>query len=198
TFGEIYVGATLGRFAAAHPGLTFDLRLSDRYADLAGEGIDLAFRIGSAEVLSIKTRKLGAFQSVAVASPTYLENFGTPATPQDLRAHGCIVDTNRRSPRRWRFFDNGTEVLADVQGRFHVNSARAAVELAVAGQGIAYAPRFALKAEIESGSLVQLLPGFTGESGPVSAAYLEGRTLPRKIRALIDFAATDIRAAGIL
>ena len=198
TFGEIYVGGMLGRFAAAHPGLTFDLRLSDRYADLAGEGIDLAFRIGSSEVRSIKTRKLGAFQSLAVASPAYLARFGTPATPQDLHAHGCIIDTNRRTPRRWRFYDTGTEVPVDVQGRFHVNSARAAVELAVAGQGIAYAPRFALTAEIESGSLVQLLPGFSGESGPVNAVYLEGRTLPRKIRALIDFAVTDIRAAGIL
>jgi DNA-binding transcriptional LysR family regulator len=198
TFGEIYVGGMLGRFAAAHPGLTFDLRLSDRYADLAGEGIDLAFRIGSSEVRSIKTRKLGAFQSLAVASPAYLARFGTPATPQDLHAHGCIIDTNRRTPRRWRFYDTGTEVPVDVQGRFHVNSARAAVELAVAGQGIAYAPRFALTAEIESGSLVQLLPGFSGESGPVNAVYLEGRTLPRRIRALIDFAVTDIRAAGIL
>ena len=45
---------------------------------------------------------------------------------------------------------------------------------------------------------VQLLPGFSGESGPVNAVYLEGRTLPRKIRALIDFAVTDIRASGIL
>lgn len=93
--------------------------------------------------------ELGAFQSLAGASPAYLARFGTPATPQDLHAHGCIIDTNLPTSRRWRFYDTGTEVPVDVQGRFHVNSARAAVELAVAGQGIAYAPRFALTAEIE-------------------------------------------------
>ena len=37
----------LRRFAAPHPGLRIDLRLSDAYVDLASEGIDLAFRIGA-------------------------------------------------------------------------------------------------------------------------------------------------------
>jgi len=37
-----------------------------------------------------------------------------------------------------------------------------------------------------------------GEVSPLSAVYLEGRVLPRKVRALIDFAADDIRAADIL
>lgn len=198
TFGEAYVGGMLGRFAAVNPGLSFDLRLNDRYADLASEGIDLAFRIGATDMLSIKTRKLGTVQSAAVASPAYVARFGQPALPEDLRAHDCIVDTNRRTPRRWRFFQDGTESFAEIQGRFHVNSARAAVELAIAGHGIAYAPRFALSDAIKSGRLVPVLTGFTGESGPISAAYLEGRALPRKIRALIDFASDDLRAAGIL
>lgn len=198
TFGEIYVGGMLGRFAAANPGLSFDLRLNDRYADLASEGIDLAFRIGTTDMLSIKTRKLGTFQSVAVASPAYVARFGTPVTLDDLRAHDCIVDTNRRTPKRWRFFRDGAETFAEVQGRFHVNSARAAVELATAGLGIAYAPSFALSDAINSGSLLPVLTSLSGESGPISAVYLEGRALPRKIRALIDFASEDIRAAGIL
>jgi hypothetical protein len=36
------------------------------------------------------------------------------------------------------------------------------------------------------------------ETGPLSAVYLEGRQLPRKIRALIDFAVNDIGGAEIL
>lgn len=198
TFGEVYVSGMLGRFAAQNPGLTFDLRLSDRFADLAADGIDLAFRIGKSETLSIKARKLGTFQALAVASPAYIAAFGQPSTPAELADHGCIVDTNRRTPRRWQFFHGGAQIKVDVQGRFHVNSARAAAELAIAGFGIAYAPRFALSDALEAGRLVGLLPDYAGESGPVSAVYLEGSALPRKIRALIDFAFEDIRAAGAL
>ncbi|GLO80031.1 hypothetical protein MACH23_34520 [Sulfitobacter pontiacus] len=51
TFGEVYVAGMLARFAEAHPDLTFDLRLDDRYVDLAADGIDLAFRMGVSETL---------------------------------------------------------------------------------------------------------------------------------------------------
>jgi DNA-binding transcriptional LysR family regulator len=198
TFGEAYVAAMLGLIAEAHPGLDIDLRLNDRYADLAGEGIDLAFRIGQSEMLSLKSRKLGEFRSLAVASPGYVAQHGAPGSPAALAEHDCIVDTNRRVPRRWTFRKAGAEHVAQVTGRFHVNSARAAVALAESGLGIAYAPRFALCEALAEGRLVPVLEGFDGETGPVSAVYLEGRSLPRKLRALIDFALEDIRSADIL
>ena len=198
TFGEVYVAAMLGRFACAHPGLTVDLRLSDAYADLARDGIDLAFRLGQSDMLSLKARKLGTFTSVAVASPAYIAANGSPQTPQDLTSHACIVDTNRRVARRWTFYQDTAEHVVTVDGRFRVNSASAALELAAAGLGIAYAPRFALSGRIESGALAPVLTTYQGETGPLSAVYLEGRSIPRKIRALIDFALADIRDTGIL
>lgn len=198
TFGEIYLGAMLGRFSRANPGLTLDLRLNDRYVDLATEGIDLAFRMGSTGMVSLKTRKIGNFQGAVVASPEYVATHGAPLTPDDLSGHNCIVDTNRRSPRRWVFQRDGTDVVANVQGKMLVNSARAAAGLAINGLGIANTPRFAVHDALASGALVELLEGYRGESGTLSAVYLEGRALPRKVRALIDFAIEDIRSADIL
>ncbi|MBY6116929.1 LysR family transcriptional regulator [Mameliella alba] len=198
TLGEIYLAAMLGRFAEANPGLSLDLRLSDSFADLASEGIDLAFRIGQSEMLSLKARKLGESRSLLVASPSYVAAHGAPEAPEQLSAHSCIVDTNRRIPRRWRFLRDGAEHVAHVEGRFHVNSARAAAELALAGQGLAYAPRFAVWSELAAGRLVPVMTAYEGEAGALSAVYLEGRVLPRKVRALIDFALRDIRSAGIL
>ncbi len=198
TFGEIYVSGMLARFGAKNPALRFDLRLNDRYADLASEGIDLAIRIGQSEMLSLKARKLGEFHSMLVASPAYVASHGAPTTPDDLQAHACILDSNRRSPRRWTFHRGDDEHTVNVEGQFQVNSARVAVDLAIDGLGIAYAPRFALYDALAAGSLVPLLAEYTGTRGPVSAVYLEGRTLPRKIRALIDFALEDIRSADIL
>lgn len=198
TFGELYVCGMLGRFAQKNPGLTFDLRLNDRYADLASEGIDLAFRIGRSEMLSVKERKLGELRSRLVASPAYLAAHGQPKRPEDLEHHSCIVDTNRRVPRRWVFRKGAAQLVAQVQGRFHVNSARAAAELAAAGLGIAYAPRFALCDGLALGSLVEVMAAYTADTATINAVYLEGRALPRKVRALIDFAVQDIRTADAL
>lgn len=198
TFGEIYVTKMLGRFAAQHPSLAIDLRLTDHFSDLASEGIDLAFRIGKTETLSVKARKLGAFQVFAAASPDYLTRHGTPRRPGDLTEHACILDTNRRTPSRWTFVRDGQAEIVTVSGRFMVNSAQAACELAAAGHGIVYSPKFALGDALADGRLVRLLDDHEGEETPISAVYLEGRTLPRKLRALIDFAQQDIRTAGIL
>ncbi|MCV2870272.1 LysR family transcriptional regulator [Defluviimonas sp. WL0002] len=198
TFGETYVVGMLGRFAQQHPDLTLDLRLDDRFVDLAAEGIDLAFRVGRSEMLSIKTRKLGEVQTFLVASPQYLARSGTPRTPADLAGHAFIVDTNRRDPRRWPLWKDGAETVVTVEGRLLVNSVRAACALAAAGKGIAFAPKFAIRDDLAAGRLSTLLDGYTGSPSPVSAAYLEGRTLPRKIRALIDFAASDIRSTNLL
>ena len=197
TFGELYVVGMLGRFAALHPGLSIDLRLSDRFADLAAEGIDLAFRLGQSDLTSLKVRRLGAFRSVVVASPGYLAQHGAPLTPADLAAHDCILDTNRRLPRRWSFVRDGAEVAVTVGGRFQVNSARGAAELAAHGLGVANVPDFAVRSQIDAGALVPLLQDCAGEPTPLGAVYLEGRSLPRKVRALIDFAVQDIRQAGL-
>ena len=198
TFGEIYVGGMLGRFGAKHPNLTLDLRLDDAFVDLATDGIDLAFRIGQMDVQPLKARKLGAFQGLVVASPPYLKQHGTPLSPVELTDHQCIIDTNRRTPRRWLYREGNLEKSVDITGSFIVNSARTASELAAQGLGVAYLPKFAVGDGISSGRLVQILEGYFTDAVPIHAIYLEGRRLPRKVRALIDFAHEDIRQAGIL
>jgi DNA-binding transcriptional LysR family regulator len=198
TFGEIWVAGMLERFGQRNPALSFDLRLNDRHVDLATEGIDLAFRMGRSETQSLKARKLGGFSSHLVASPEYLARRGSPLEPAELAGHDCIIDTNRRNPRRWSFGIGADETSVTVQGRFQVNSARAAVELAIKGRGLAYAPRFVLREALATGLVVPVLPDLAGETSALSAVYLEGRVLPRKVRALIDFAAEDIKAADLL
>lgn len=198
TFGEIWVAGMLERFGRMHPAMSFDLRLNDRHVDLAEEGIDVAFRLGRTDTHSLKARKLGSFRSILVASPDYLARKGMPQKPDDLTAHDCIVDTNRRTARRWVFDQDGEARAITVAGRFQVNSARAAVELAVKGQGLAFVPRFALGDTMARGLIRQVLPDCAGEPSPLNAVYLEGRVLPRKVRALIDFAAEDIRHSDSL
>ncbi len=198
TFGEVWVAKMLARFGARNPGLTFDLRLDDRHVDLATQGIDLAFRLGPSEMLSLRTRRLGRLHTLVVASPEYIATHGAPDHPQALAQHACIVDTNRRTPRRWSFTGPEGPLCVTVQGRFHVNSAQVAVALAEDGMGLANVPRFALGERLKTGRLVALLPDLESDGGPVSAVYLEGRSLPRKLRALIDFAQEDITSANIL
>src|SRR4029079_6173010 len=46
-FGVRHVAPAVAAFLAAHPGVRFDVSLSDRIVDLVEEGFDLALRIGA-------------------------------------------------------------------------------------------------------------------------------------------------------
>ena len=192
TFGEVFLQGLLRRFAEPHPGLTIDLRLSDRYVDLATEGIDLAFRIGAPSVSALRARKLGEVRSRIVAAPDYLARNAPPEQPADLADHACILDTNRAVPSRWEVIHGAQVVPVEVKGRFLVNSARAARDLALAGCGIAFCPDFVLADDLAQGRLVALLPGYETPRRPLNAIYLDGPVLPRKVRALIDFAVREM------
>lgn len=197
TLGEIYIEGLLSRFAAQHPGLAIDLRLNDAYVDLASNGIDLAFRVGTPEASSLKVRKLGMISSSLVGSPDYLARHGAPRTPRDLGDHFCIIDTNRRDSR-WVFLDGGQEVVGTPSRRFMVNSAQVARNWAVAGCGITLCPDFVLQQDISAGRLIPLLENYDKPSHPFNILYLEGNVLPRKVRALIDFALEDIKKSSLL
>ena len=191
TLGETYVACMLGRFADAHPGVTIDLRLNDAYVDLASEGIDLAMRVGLGDALAVKARMLGEMRSGLVASPDYLSEHGNPETIEALADHALILDSNMRNPRRWTLTRKGQSTTLEAAGNFIVNSARAAADLAAADRGIAFAPTFASGDHLAAGRLVPVLPEYSGSSNRVSAVYLEGRKLPTRVRALIEFAVGD-------
>lgn len=186
TLGEIYIQGLVSSFAALHPNLVIDLRLSDAYVDLASNGIDLAFRVGTPEGHSLKTRKLGVITSSVVASPGYLEKNKAPDTPQDLSEHVCITDTNRHDAR-WLFREGEKEIIGVPLRRFMVNSALVARDWAIAGCGISLCPDFVLTQDIAEGRLVPLLEDYDKPTHPFNIIYLEGNVLPRKVRALIDF-----------
>lgn len=198
TFGALYMRGLVSRFAALHPDLAIDLQLNDRYVDLAAQGVDVAFRIGEPDLQTQRVRRLGTIRTALVAAPSYLACASRPDRPEDLAQHACVVDTNRRDPLHWRFSRDGEEFDVAIRGRLSVNNAQVASELAMDGFGLAVCPRFVVEDDIRAGRLVSLLEDHEPIGLPLNIVYLGGRTMPRKLRALIDFAVADIGQRQVL
>ena len=60
--------------------------LSDRNADLVGDHIDLAVRIGDLADSSMVATRLGRMRIVACAHSALLAKYGEPQRPRDLAA----------------------------------------------------------------------------------------------------------------
>lgn len=186
TYGELFVVPQLRRFAAPHPGLSVDVRLTDRYVDLAADGVDLAIRIGALADSALVARRIGATSFLLVAAPDYFRVHGVPQNPDDLAQHQCIRDSNMRSDGAWPLHDNGAPQRVTPRGRFTVNSLTAARDLALAGEGIAYCPDYLVADALADGRLVALPAQFCGPPLPINAVHLPARQLARRTRALID------------
>jgi len=187
TFGELFLVPALHAFGARYPAIDVDLTLTDRFVDLVEDRFDLAIRIADLPDSTLVARRLADMRLIVCAAPAYLALHGEPLQPSDLARHACIVDTNFRQPWLWPFTADGQRTSVRVAGRYAVNSARAACDLAIAGDGIALAPDFVAASHIAAGRLRPLLTAFATPPRGIWAVYPHRRHLALRLRVLIDF-----------
>lgn len=190
TFGEQHLAPALADFLARYPEIVLDVELTDRFTDLAGEGFDLALRIGRLPDSSLVARRLGASRMLTCAAPAYLARHGTPAHPTELAAHRCLTLNGVTTPGQWWYEERGRQLTVRVDGPLRTNSMALACRAARDGLGIVFGPAFTFAPWIAAGELVPVLSGFDSGALDIHALYLSRRHLSNKLRLLIDFLAS--------
>ena len=187
TFGILELTPVLTQFAAEYPDIEFDVSFSDRLTNLVDEGFDMAVRVGRPGDSSLIIRKLCAVRIVVVGAPDYLEQHGVPQSPEDLRHHSCIIDTNFADPKKWPFRNaSGQPENVSIDGRIRFSNAEACLLAAEAGLGLACVPGFVAGDAIRSGRVIRLLQSFETEPYDVHVLYPHSRHLAAKVRLLVD------------
>jgi len=190
-FGTRQIAPLLSEFARRHPLVTVELGLNDRLVDLAGEGWDLAIRIGSLDNSSLIARWIAPCRTVVCAAPSYLAARGEPRAVSGLAKHNCLGYTlsSVTGVDRWAFGAKG-DATVSVSGNLRANNGEALRTAAIAGQGLAYLPTFIVADDMRAGTLVALdLDQPTVEFGGIYAVFLPDRHPAAKVRAFIDFIA---------
>jgi DNA-binding transcriptional LysR family regulator len=184
--GPTIVAPALAAFAERYPQVSVELVVGDGIVDLIAERFDLSIRLGWLRDSSLRAAKLASFRQCLVASPAYVAKHGTPATPADLAAHRWITLTILSAPTRWTFTDaSGNEHSVQTRSAATANTTLAAYGFVAAGMGISVLPDYVVKADLDAGRLVSLLPAFRLPEGGVHAVY-PGRQPSVKVRAFID------------
>ncbi|MEM7569366.1 MAG: LysR family transcriptional regulator [Pseudomonadota bacterium] len=181
-FGVRVIAPFVTRFQQEHPDVSIDLDLSNDRYDLVGGQYDLAVRTGEIPDSTLIARRLGERQLLMAAAPAYLEAFGVPETPADLRQHNCLCGTSRR----WRFLHKGKAVTQQVQGRSRCNSGAAITQMALGGLGIAQLPDFYLAAHLHSKALKRILEDYEPAPEGIWIVRPDNRFVPKRVRTFID------------
>lgn len=187
SFGRMHIAPHLKGFMDAHPELTLNIVLTDEFSDIVGGGFDLAIRIGELSDSSLVARRLAPVRRVLCAAPAYLQRHGMPETLDDLARHLCLP---QHTQDVWRLEGPAGGVAHRPNGPLVTNSSEVVREAVLSGMGIALRSTWDVGAELRSGRLVQVLPGYEGSRNVVlSAVYPSRQFLPAKVRLFIDYLA---------
>lgn len=191
SIGRLILIPQLCEFHTKYPDIELVIGMNDRPVDLVGEAVDCVIRVGALQDSSMIARRIGTFQGVTVASPSYLERYGAPHTLAELQQHKAVNYFSSRTGRNidWDFVIDGNITEVTVNGIVSVNDADAYVACGLQGFGLIQSARFMVQNYLESGELVEVLPDWTPAPMPISVVYLQNRHLSPKVRVFIDWVA---------
>jgi len=193
-FGRLHVLPLAVEFLEIYPDIDMRLVFSDRVVNLLDEHVDLAVRIGELPDSSLLATRVGSIRRIVCASPRYFAKRGTPTAPGELRDHDCVTFEGFAAGDSWTFGNAKKKDAVPVRSRLVVNTAEAAVEAAVAGLGLTRVLSYQAAQAVRAGALAVALREFEPPPSPVNLAYTDGRFLPLKVRAFIEFAAPRLKA----
>lgn len=150
-------------FCAEHPGVRFDIDVTDSVVDLRASKIEVAIRTEyvAPDVQSRSTENLPLV--VVAHAPVHVDPFGSVDVPLiDSQSNRRLVATSRK----------GSRAVPLTFSRTHrVTNRAAALQLARAGLGAVMVMRGSIEDELASGALVEIIPDHDFGSIDLHAVY---------------------------
>ncbi|WP_394828203.1 LysR substrate-binding domain-containing protein [Pendulispora albinea] len=179
-YPQTILSRAIRAFRRRHPRVRFDVLLSNRTLDFVADNIDIAIRGSAPGGPGRIATKLGVIPFGLFASPRYLAVRGRPARLADLREHDLLPFVGRDGLRLLGLSSSalradrasGTKSDAHRPSEAPVSSDSMTFlkRLAKGGAGIAILPLHLCTASLRRGTLVHLLPEWSGSE--ISSTFL--------------------------
>ena len=179
----------LAAFLDRYPAISIEAVATDQILDLVAEQIDVAFRIGGVDDGPFIARGLTRDRNIFVAAPAYIERAPRIAIPADLARHPLLgfAAFGKRQSFQLEGRD-GARAEVEMICRVTTTSGLAIKHWALAGAGVARFPGNAVRDDLHSGRLMNVLPEYTNPHPPLSVVYMPERFRPANVRRLIEHA----------
>lgn len=177
----------ISQYQSQYPEVSLNIDFSGKEVNLVEESYDLALRAGEVKVEGLIARKIGNIEFSMVASPTFLEQYSTINSIDDLEnipfvAYSRVVAGNRLKRREeistWDF-----QVNPVTQSENEVFL----LLLVLEGTGLSILPNWLIDEYLQRGELVAILPKVFNPKIQLHALYPDRNYLPAKTRSFIDF-----------
>lgn len=181
----------LPEFFARYPEIQLTVGVSDRIVDIIGENVDCVVRGGEITDQSLVARHVGDLKLGIYATPGYLQRFGTPVHPRELKEgqHKTIGFLWFRTGKTLPYAMQRGEERIEVQARpqLTVDDGNAYLAAGLAGLGMLWLPQYMAKPHLSSGELLPLFEDWHMSPMPMYLAFPPNRHVSAKVRVFIDW-----------
>lgn len=186
--GRMLLSNMFVAFLKRYPEIALDVLLTNRFVDLAQEGVDLAVRAGRVAQPDLIARKLCASElQLAVARGAAAD--WSSADPSELSHAPFVLYRAEGRSQAVRLEQAGARrrkaIELTVSGRINVDDYGALAELVAAGEGVGLLPSVHVQEGVQSGRLARIFPSWSSRASHI---YLvtAGRRQPERVRLLAE------------
>lgn len=182
----------LSQFSIKYPNIQLELTMDYAFADIVKDRYDIGIRLGEyvhKDMISVKVSD--ELNMMTVASPHYLQKYGTPQTPNDLEQHRCIglrLPSHQRI-QSWEFKDIGQDSAIQTFAfdfSMVVSHARLQLKAGLDGLGIVWLPKVMVEHEVQQGHLINILNAYNMQYSSYYMYYPSRRESSLLFRLLVD------------
>jgi len=188
SWGLSVFSTVLANFMAKYPLISIDIHMSDQHVNVIEGEYDLVLRLtNKLEDSSLLCKRLTTYKFIACASPKYIEKYGTPLVPEDLKRHSCLVYSQPGGKRKWQFYKEKKEVSIFIEPYLQSNNSTLFREALLAHRGIALIPEFIVSSDIESGQLKPVLTEYSTQKLNLYSLRPADHMIPIRLKVLNEF-----------
>lgn len=171
-------------FQQRYPDIKVFCHSSERIVDLFEDGVDVALRLGNVNIDDVIAKPVMTVETLFVASPKLLARYGTPKTLAEMAQLPVAAwESLNHGSFEWR---SGAEKVK-YEPLFSTNNSQALLHYALSGACVSQLFDFSARPGLESGELIQLLPGTASQSLPLLLVYARHKHPSALVRAYLDF-----------
>ena len=191
----LMIGNLIFKFMDLYPKITVEVLTSSEDKNLAENHIDVAFRIAVGQTLKDSSLVARPFKSAHLsfyASPDYINEYGLPTSPDELKHHNVIRFRSPDGQIHSHLQLGKTQKTVEVFGNLVINSAPLILEAGLQGRGIMFMPEDIASFFVEQGKLVRLFETMEPSTNFGWLVYPSRTHLSLTARTFIDFMMSNV------
>lgn len=199
SFGLTHLTPVVLDFMQAYPQIQVQLDLSDEKRDPLSNQFDMTLRIGPPENNPALIEHDITYTSRCLcAAPEFLQRYGTPGSPDDLKELPCLQYGNLVHGNYWDLLYHNKSQRVRINGVLSSNNGDVLKQAAIKGMGLALLPSFIVGEAIAKGQLVPVLQAWQPAPLLISLLYAPNRHMAMRLSVFVKYIQTAFENAEFL